>query len=490
MTVVMSLFARGVLALVFMIAGVTKLLDVGGTRRMMVDFGLPMRFSPLLAVAIPATEVVLAIALWVPATARVGSGGASLLILLFTAAIAANLLRGHAPTCRCFGQLQSKPAGWGTVTRNGVLAVLALFTLLVSNGTFDYRSLDWSLSWEATVAISLAVGATALLLAGIATAAFLSLMHSYGKVLLRLERMERALAAEGLALGFEAPAREIGLAPGTLAPDMAVIPATGDPTSLVKLWGSGISLMLLFTSRQCGACKALLPLIAKWQREHAEKIRIAIVVNAATDETGLEDILIDSKNEIYAAFQANGTPSAVLIGSDGRIASWVASGSGAITQLLEHTIRASGGHLPIGADLPSLSVPSLEGDTVALASLQGSAAILLFWNASCGFCRAIRDRILAWERSRASASPRLVLVSASDDRSMRDEGFNSLILVDKDAAVSNAFGAGGTPMAVLVSAEGRVASAVMAGADAVFALADQSSERNMSMTLRHKGRSI
>ena len=86
----------------------------------------------------------------------------------------------------------------------------------------------------------------------------------------------------------------------------------------------------------------------------------------------------------------------------------------------------------------------------------------------------MRDRLLAWERSRKDSSPRLVVVSTSDERTTRDDGFHSLVLLDQGSAVSRAFGAGGTPMAVLVNAEGRVASAVVAGADAVFELADRS----------------
>ncbi len=45
------------------------------------------------------------------------------------------------------------------------------------------------------------------------------------------------------------------------------------------------------------------------------------------------------------------------------------------------------------------------------------------------------------------------------------------MLLDEDYAVSDAFGAAGTPSAVLVDAEGRIASEVVARASGVLELA-------------------
>jgi thiol-disulfide isomerase/thioredoxin len=480
--VTLVLIARGFLAVVFVIAAAAKFLDPDGTRRMVIDFGLPSRLASVLALAIPSAELLVAALLFVPVSAYAGSAGALALILVFTAAIAANLLRGHAPSCRCFGQLQAKPAGWSTVARNGLLAALALFALLARDPPSQYGVFDWFSRWEATALLSLVIGAIALVLAVVGTMAFLSLMHSYGKVLVRVERLERALAEAGIDLGLEQEAPNVGLTPGTLAPAIDVVRATGGTISLAELWGSSTPVMLLFTARHCGPCRALLPSVAEWQRTHRDKLRIAVVVDGSNegnaDEAGLEDVLIDPKSELYTAFQANGTPSAVLIGIDGKVASWVSAGSESIAHLLDEAIDASDdamrGQLPVGADAPTISVPSIEGPSISLTSLRGSEVILLFWNSSCGFCRAMRDRLLAWERSRKDSSPRLVVVSTSDERTTRDEGFQSLVLLDQGSAVSRAFGAGGTPMAVLVSPEGRVASAVVAGADAVFELTDHS----------------
>jgi hypothetical protein len=79
--------------------------------------------------------------------------------------------------------------------------------------------------------------------------------------------------------------------------------------------------------------------------------------------------------------------------------------------------------------------------------------------------------LIAWERSANGKSPRLVVVSSGDADSTREEGFASTVLLDGSFAAGQAFGADGTPMAVLVGADGHVASAVVVGAEGVLALA-------------------
>ena len=50
-------------------------------------------------------------------------------------------------------------------------------------------------------------------------------------------------------------------------------------------------------------------------------------------------------------------------------------------------------------------------------------------------------------------------------------GLRAPVVLDQGSSVMRAFGANGTPMAVLVDAHGRIASEVAAGAPAVLALA-------------------
>jgi len=79
--------------------------------------------------------------------------------------------------------------------------------------------------------------------------------------------------------------------------------------------------------------------------------------------------------------------------------------------------------------------------------------------------------IKQWEANRPEGAPRLLFVSAGTQEANREMGLASMVVLDQQFAVGRAFGASGTPSAVLVDAEGQVASGVAVGAPAVLELA-------------------
>ena len=70
-----------------------------------------------------------------------------------------------------------------------------------------------------------------------------------------------------------------------------------------------------------------------------------------------------------------------------------------------------------------------------------------------------------------AGTPRLLVVSTGSVEENRALGLRSPVVLDSAMSLGQQFGAMGTPMAVLLDAEGRVASDVAAGAAAVLALA-------------------
>jgi uncharacterized membrane protein YphA (DoxX/SURF4 family) len=122
---ILVLVLRLILAGVFVVAGVAKFLDRPGSRRAIVEFGLPAWTAPPVAVLLPLAEITVALLLLVPRTVTVGAAGALSLLLAFTVGIAWNVARGRHPDCHCFGQLYSAPAGPSTLVRNGLLALAA-----------------------------------------------------------------------------------------------------------------------------------------------------------------------------------------------------------------------------------------------------------------------------------------------------------------------------------------------------------------------------
>jgi hypothetical protein len=162
------LIARLVLAAVFTLAGVAKLSDLKGSRRAIVDFGVPSAIVAPLGLLLPLAELSVAATLLPASTAWWGALGALALLSVFVVGITYNLARGRKPECHCFGQLHSAPAGWKTLARNGVLAAIAGFVLWAGyEGGAGPSALSWVGALSAAQLLALLGGVVVLaLLAG------------------------------------------------------------------------------------------------------------------------------------------------------------------------------------------------------------------------------------------------------------------------------------------------------------------------------------
>jgi len=132
------LFARIFLAVVFLIAGIGKLLDLKGSKSAMLGFGLPESLAAPAAIALPIAELIAAILLIPKSTAWWGALLAFLLLAAFVGGIAYNMSKGRAPDCHCFGQIHSEPAGSRTLIRNGLLGAVALFIILFGTDRWSF----------------------------------------------------------------------------------------------------------------------------------------------------------------------------------------------------------------------------------------------------------------------------------------------------------------------------------------------------------------
>jgi len=96
---------------------------------------------------------------------------------------------------------------------------------------------------------------------------------------------------------------------------------------------------------------------------------------------------------------------------------------------------------------------------------------VLFWNPGCGFCQQMLPDLKAWEANPPPGAPQLLIVSAGTVEANQALELRSPIVLDHGFSTGRAFGATGTPSAVLVDAQGHIASPVAVGAPAVLALA-------------------
>ena len=128
----------------------------------------------------------------------------------------------------------------------------------------------------------------------------------------------------------------------------------------------------------------------------------------------------------------------------------------------------------IGEPAPEVKLADLEGTTVELEDFKGQETLVLFWNPGCGFCQQMLPDKREWEENRPEAAPELLFISAGAEEANRDMKLSSRVVLDQQFAAGRVFGASGTPSAVLVDAEGRIASEVAVGAPAVLDLAGAS----------------
>ena len=481
------LFARLLLSAVFFVAGLAKLADLAGSRQAMRDFGVPAKLADLFGLLLPLTELAIAVALVVPIAAWWGAVGALTLLVIFVAGIGYNLAQGRTPDCHCFGQLHSAPAGWSTLTRNLMLAGVAGLVVGFGRNTTGPGIVESLNRLTFTQGFELLVGALLLVVLIGEGWLLVQMMTQQGRLLLRIEALEKRLGM---------PAQPApGLALGTPAPVFALPNLDGKTTTLQKLRSLGKPLVLFFTDPACGPCTGLLPDIGQWQREHAKKMVVALVSRGTVEanrakvaEPKVTNVLLQKDREIAQAYQAHGTPSAVVVRhQDGTIGSSVAQGADAIRALIAATLNGTLPMAPpqpaaaatrapagpkIGERAPNFSLPDLAGKTVKLSDFRGSPTLVLFWRPSCGFCARMLPDLKACETNAHNGAPKLLVVSTDSIADNQAMGLRSPVVLDQAGmSVGRKFGVGGTPMAVLVDAEGKIASELAAGAPAVLELA-------------------
>jgi peroxiredoxin len=461
MTSDIALLASAVLlSVVFALAGLAKLADRNGSREAARGFGVPDRLAGAVGIGIPIVELGIAGLLLLPDTRAWAAAAAFALLAVFSAAIGFAMVRGEAPDCHCFGQLHSEPAGWRTLGRNAALAALAACVAVAGQddpgpGAFAWAGQLGGLEW---LSLALAVALVAAVVVG--GLVVLHLTRSYGRVLTRLDRAEERLLAAGVGAEDEEEIPPLGLTPGTPAPAFALSSLDADRVSLDDLRDDGLPLLLVFTSPTCGQCSVLMAKVAEWQRDHSDDVTVAVLSGGkpslVREETkGLERVLLDKDLGAYEAYDVNGTPSAVLVGDDGTIASWTAAGAEWIETLFQEALGGLGRTpgLPIGAEAPAEIVEFVQGPTA-----------VLFWNPDCGFCQSIEDDLRDWIADPPVGAPALIVVSSAAFE------LEAPVVSDPDWTLAGSLGANGTPMAVLVDGDGRVASGLATGAPDVLEL--------------------
>ncbi|WP_330182308.1 peroxiredoxin family protein [Nocardia sp. NBC_01503] len=129
---------------------------------------------------------------------------------------------------------------------------------------------------------------------------------------------------------------------GSLAPGFTLPAALGTPASLRDLLASGHPQILLFLHHGCGPCRQLADELASWTTKLDGRVDLTVIGSGTladnalwSEEYGLTRYLVQEYREVADRYAVRGTPTAIEISSDGRIATGQAFGTAAIRTLLE-----------------------------------------------------------------------------------------------------------------------------------------------------------
>lgn len=344
------LAAQILISMTLLLSGISKVRARTETQDAMTSLRLPARgLHPLVAQVLPWTEIVLALAVWIPVVPlQVVLASLTAALMVAYLVIIARALRFEEPVeCACFGTLASPTVSTATLGRNIILVVLALIAVVAAAIGVPASSLLFAPLLVATTTMSLlvAVVLTVLALGG-------------------LDRSSQTAAA--LPRGAGAAADAAGEDDDELdylrqaIPYAVIEEADGSSVTLRELTRYRPALLLL-VNPGCGPCERVISEIAGWQEQLGDMLQIRALLDRPA-ETMTDPALQlerfagtaarDPEGNVAAVFEARGVPSAVLLGADGLTAGGPVTGGNAVIDFVAE-IREQLADMPREAITPA-----------------------------------------------------------------------------------------------------------------------------------------
>ena len=481
---VVFLLIRSFLFGVFVLAGVTKLLDRDGSEKAVKDFGVPADLAKPVAHALPIAEIVIGMLFLSVGTSWLGAIAGLLLLLVFIGGMIYQIAQGKAPNCHCFGQIHSEPVGRSSLIRNIGFAILAL--LLVARGS-DGQGLDLAASPNDMLQAVIALGI--LILLAIAVFYLKKILEQQFEITRRIEILEVVSRDGALIERGDVASPSEALPIGSPFPHFELATTDGKRVTLSDVLRANKPVLFMFVGPDCGPCNALYPEIKVWQRELSDKLNIVLVSNGSISANlekfkGDKDILLQEKRELAEQVHARWTPTAIFVNADGRIASHPAAGDSAINELIEkmrtedlgkeHLYFASFNGLPkklkIGKRVPEFEMPSLNGETISHKNFEGTDSLIVFFSMTCPHCVKMIEELKEWDANKPQGAPNLVVFSDGDPEEHRELQLKAPIVLDKNYEFAAGIGMMGTPSAVLVNDKREIVTETGIGAPNIWAL--------------------
>ncbi len=324
---------RIVVAILLGRAAIAKLADRGSARDGAEQLGLPTRLATPIAAVLPATELAVAIGLLITPVAGVAGLAAAVLFAAFTVLVGVNLGRGRRPDCNCFGSLGAEPIGVFTLVRNlcspppphGRDRLVAWPVARrvprphVDPGVGGHRLCGVRWPWPAPRhgCWSIWFDRTAACSSG-----------------------SKRWKVPSAAVPAARPHRPRALPIGSPAPAINTVTLDETAVALGDLLDGRHPLVLVFVEPRCGACVALGDELALRTDPFTDR-RVVVVAHSAIADARSNfgsitaaDVLADPAGTTAAAYGVFGTPAAIVVTPDGRVASAISEGRFDVSRLL------------------------------------------------------------------------------------------------------------------------------------------------------------
>jgi peroxiredoxin len=164
--------------------------------------------------------------------------------------------------------------------------------------------------------------------------------------------------------------------------------------------------------------------------------------------------------------------------------------------------------LQIGSEALEFELPDLAGERRSLGQFRGQPLLLIFFNPACGFCREMAPKLAkaisqtpetdrglgthqggnATNGEHSGSRPVVLVITTGDAETNRalfsEHQLDCCILLQKEMEVAGAYNANGTPSGYLIDPEGKIASELAIGAQALLEIVSRprSSRREEAQT--------
>jgi peroxiredoxin len=330
---------------------------------------------------------------------------------------------------------------------------------------------------------------------------FYQLVKQQGRILLRLDALERNLPATA-----NEHAQVDGLPLGSVFPNFELPDLSGKMRALAEFKGE--QLLLIRWSFDCGFCEAIADDLVASEGD-LQKRNARIVLLASGDEASNHDhaaqhgmnmpILLLRDRPTPEPFAQRGTPVAYYVDEAARVGAPFASGADQVLALARRIASSSDtvepkserSHLknerPLseshiernglkpGTPAPNFLLPDLQGHSISLNDFGGRRVLLVFSDPHCGPCDELSPHLVRLHQEHRNNGLAVLLVgrgSVEENRKKAEQfGFEFPVVLQDKWKLSKEYGIFATPVAFLIAENGMIAKDVAVGKEAILALA-------------------